>query len=143
MADTPPKVTVSVEPEKRGPGRPKGSTSAPKSAGPATDVKKALATLNSAYNLIATGLMAAGLEKTASAWAETAADLSKTNEDALNSSPKLAKMLASTGEVGGSGAFIVTHTMATFSMMMIARAELAERREAKRAAEESIDGVIL
>lgn len=142
MADTPPKpltVTVEAPPaEKRGPGRPKGSGTKTASAGPATDVKKALATLNSAYNLIATGLMAAGMTKTAEVWAETAADLAKTNEDALNASPKLAKMLASTGSLGGTSTFIVTHVMAATSVAVVARNELAERRAAKAGEEDNV-----
>jgi len=134
MADTPPKIVVEDSPPaKRGPGRPKGSTNKATTpiAADTRDVKKALATLNGAYNLIATGMMALGLTETAKAWAETAEDLNKTNADALQAAPKLARMIAAGGSVGGAGTFLVTHFMAVASISTLARKEYLDRKAEK------------
>jgi hypothetical protein len=133
MADTPPKTfTIDDEP-KRGRGRPATGAAAPKVTVTATtqDVKKAMATLDSGYNLVATGLMLFGLERSAAEWADSAEQLKLTNEDALKASPKLAKAIASAGSTGGSATFLVTHGMALFGLFTTLRSELADKRADK------------
>lgn len=134
--DTPPNLTgkITVETgEKRGPGRPKGSTtkSAPTATAVSADVRAAKATLESMYKVVGIGLATAGLTRSAEAWIEQTETLSASNEDALKSSPKLAKWLANVGSTGGAATLILMHGMAAATVVSIARAELAERRPAQ------------
>lgn len=130
MSDTAPKFSIDDDAPKRSPGRPKGSTAANKLAATATpaDVKKAMATLESAYNLVATGLTLFGLEKSAEDWINSAEQLARSNEDALKASPALAKRIASAGSTGGAATFLVTHAMAFASLAGVLRSELADKR---------------
>lgn len=108
-----------------------------KTTAPATpaEVKKALATLDSAYNMIATGLLMFGLNDTLAAWQESAGQLQATNEDALKASPKLAKWIANVGSTGGAATFILTHGLAFATVARVATSELTARREANEAAQ--------
>ena len=126
------KITIETG-EKRGPGRPKGSTtkSAPTATAVSADVRAAKATLESMYKVVGIGLMAAGLTRTAEAWVDQVETLSASNEDALKSSPKLAKWLANVGSTGGAATLIIMHGMAAVSVVSVARDELAERRPTK------------
>lgn len=92
------------------------------------DVKKAMATLDSAYNMVATGFVMFGLTETGNAWIDAAEQLKLTNEDALKASPKLAKAIAGAGSTGGAATFILTHAMALAGVFGALRKELAERR---------------
>lgn len=139
MSDTAPKITISADPPKRGPGRPRKEDAAPRpvvasSTATPADVKKALATLDSAYNLVATGLVVMGLDRSANEWVDSAEQLKKTNEDALKASPKLAKAIASTGSTGGSLTFMVTHSMAVFGLFRVVQSELQDRAMTREAA---------
>lgn len=129
--DKAPQLTI-PSPPKRGRGRPAKEDTAPRtvkpSATPTADVKKAMSTLDSAYTMIATGLMVLGLDKTAAEWVDTSEQLNKTNEAALIAAPKLAKRIASAGETGGGAQFFVTHALAIAGVVRIAQGELTERR---------------
>jgi len=111
-------------------GRPPGSrnkTTPPtsqKSATPTADVRQALATLESAYKMVALGLVMTGMHETATEWANRTEALKETNADALASAPKLAKMIAGAGTTGGTAAFIFAHVMALGSVVAVGRAEL-------------------
>lgn len=133
MADTvtPTFESVSPEPAKRGPGRPKGSRNktAPATAtGTAADIRQAIATLESMYDLAAMGLMLAGLTETATAWVAATDDLKRTNEDALKAAPRLAKAIARVGSTGGSATFFLTHGVAFAGVFATARTEFAAKR---------------
>lgn len=136
MTDTAPTFSISETPttNKRR-GRPPGSTNKPKGAVTKADVDAAMSTLESGYNLITTGLVMFGFTDTATAWAESAAELSKTNRDALTASPRIVKAIISTGETGGSVTFFLTHGMAVAGLVKSFNGELAARR-AERAANE-------
>lgn len=139
MADTAPKgtnpVTIQVEtaptdsaPKRR--GRPPGSTNKnPANATASADVKNAMSTLDNAYDLIGMGLMLAGLTNTATAWISSAEGLRATNESALKSAPKLARAIANIGSTGGAATLIISHAVAIYGVINVARTELAERRE--------------
>lgn len=135
---TPTFESLSPEPPKRGPGRPKGSrnktTAAPTASGTAADIRQAMATLDSVYDMASVGLLMLGLPDTATAWADASTNLRKTNEDALKASPRLARAIARAGSTGGAGAFFITHIVALASVMSVGRGELAERQAAKEAA---------
>lgn len=138
MSDTPPKFTVSVEdkpPVKRGPGRPPGSRNKTTPAGTVSkaDVDKAMAVLDSGYNLITTGLVIMGLTDTATSWIDSAESLNKSNRDALTASPKVTKAIISSGDVGGSLTFFITHGMALAGLARSVTVELAARRAARDA----------
>ncbi|UVG34187.1 hypothetical protein SEA_LUZDEMUNDO_11 [Microbacterium phage LuzDeMundo] len=135
MTDTAPKFTVSTapadKPAKRGPGRPPGSTNkATKEPATVTkaEVDKAMATLESSYNLITTGLVMFGLTDSATAWVESSEELNKTNRDALTASPKITKAIIQTGNTGGSFTFLLTHGMAFAGLAKAVNIELAARR---------------
>jgi hypothetical protein len=126
--------TVRIElPARKGPGRPKGSTtkSAPTATAVNADVRQALATLESLYNMVGLGLGAFGLTETLGKWIEQTERLKATNEDALKAAPKVAKFLASTGTAGGSATFLITHAMAFGTVALVAREEVAQRFPAK------------
>jgi hypothetical protein len=93
-----------------------------------------MSTLDSAYNLIATGLVIAGLEQTAVEWADSAEQLKSTNEDALKASPKLARMIANAGSTGGGATLLLTHGMALAGLFKTAQRELVSKREQAREA---------
>ncbi|QWY84664.1 hypothetical protein SEA_BADULIA_11 [Microbacterium phage Badulia] len=134
MSDTAPKFTVSTaptdKPAKRGPGRPPGSTNKTKEPATVTkaEVDKAMATLESSYNLITTGLVMFGLTDSATVWVESSAELEKTNRDALTASPKITKAIIQTGNTGGSFTFLLTHGMAFAGLAKAVNIELAARR---------------
>ena len=135
MSDTPPKITISdapPKPERKSVASPR--VSAPKTSGTGNlslDVKKAMATLESGYNLISMGLLLGGLPESAIEWNESAENLKATNAEALSAAPKLAKAIASAGGTGGSAAFIVTHGMALLALSRIATAEITAKRKDK------------
>lgn len=136
MSDSPPVFRIEDdEPQpKRGPGRPRkdanSSAPAPKPTATAlnADVRKAMATLDSGYNLVATGLTLFGLTESAKDWINSAEQLKATNEDALKASPKLAKAIANAGSTGGAATFLLTHGMAFASLFSVLRAEIADKR---------------
>lgn len=124
------KAPASAAPKRR--GRPPGSTNKAKTAPSATDaatLKQALATMESLYSVTTAGLLMFGLTETATAWAASTEDLTKTNEDALKAAPRLAKAIANAGSVGGATTFVVAHVMAIAGVMRIASNELAARRQ--------------
>lgn len=145
ISDTPPASSADA-PQKRGPGRPRGSSNAKKPAAGSTDQKtltQALATMDSLYDLASGGLMLIGLPATAQSWVEQAERLKASNKETLKASPKLAASIANAGSVGGATTFFVAHAMALGTVAMIARQELALRRaqydaeaEAARAADD-------
>ena len=123
---------------KRGPGRPKGSTTTtPNNTVVNRDVKQAMATLDSFYNIVSTGLLMTGLHETMGEWSSSAEQLKTTNEDALKAAPKLAKWIANAGTTGGSATFILTHGMAFAGVFAIARKELASKVKAQPTAEDT------
>lgn len=136
MADKPPTFVIEDdEPQpKRGPGRPRKDASSAPSTPRTTatainaDVRKAMATLDSGYNLVATGLTLFGLTKSAEDWISSAEQLKATNEDALKASPKLAKAIANAGSTGGAATFLLTHGMALASLFGVLRSEIADKR---------------
>jgi hypothetical protein len=89
-----------------------------------------MATLDSFYNLIATGLMMTGLHVTMKEWVDGAESLKLSNEDALKAAPKLASWIANAGSTGGATTFILTHGMVLAGVVTTARTELTERRTA-------------
>jgi len=121
-----------AKPELKADRKPRvNASAAPKTAptaGTPADVKKAMATLDSAYNMVATGLMVFGLPDTANVWIESAEQLKVSNEDALKASPKLAKAIASAGSTGGAATLIITHVMAFASVFAVMRAEMQAKR---------------
>lgn len=137
MSDTAPKFTVNdsgTTPPRRGPGRPPGSKNKTTSTGVTrAEVDKAMAVLESGYNLITTGLVIAGLTDTATSWIESAESLNKSNRDALTASPKVVKAIISSGDVGGSLTFFITHGMALAGLARAMNVELAARRAARAA----------
>ena len=129
MAEQAPSFTITDDAPRRKPGRPKGSTNTSTTATAINqDVKKALATLDSIYSLMGTGLMVMGLSQSATDWADSAEQLSKTNEDALRANPKLAKMIGNIGSTGGSITFFITHGMAVLSLAKTVRNEIQDKR---------------
>jgi len=133
-------------PAKRAPGRPKGSRNRPKEDAPPSsakpsaakptatqaEIKQALATLESLYGMLGTGLLLTGHPMTATAWADQAEKLTKTNEDYLKASPRLVKMINSTGEVSGVFGFIAAHAAAALpvgAVFMMERASKAAQNE--------------
>ena len=139
MTDQAPDFKLTDTPPKRGPGRPRkdGTSAKPSTAASAADVKKALATLDSAYDLIATGLLIAGFTDSAKSWVDSVANLQASNAAALNASPALARSISRVGSTGGAMTFYVTNGMALAGVYKSVMAELAERRLA-REAEESL-----
>ena len=137
MSDTAPKFTVNdsgaATPPRR--GRPPGSKNKTTATGTVSkaDVDKAMAVLESGYNLITTGLVIAGLTDTATSWIESADSLNKSNRDALTASPKVTKAIISSGDVGGSLTFFITHGMAFAGLARSVSVELAARRAARDA----------
>lgn len=124
--DTAPK---SAAPKKR--GRPAGSTNAAKSASAtASDVRQAMATLESLYDFTTVGLTMFGFTTTAEQWVAQSAHLKATNEDALKAAPKLAASIARMGQVGGTTAFMVAHVMAVGNLVRSVQAEVFARRAA-------------
>lgn len=130
MSDTAPKFTVadSATPPRRGPGRPPGSKNKTTASVSKADVDKAMAVLESGYNLITTGLVIAGLTDSATAWIDSAESLNKSNRDALTASPKITKAIISSGDAGGSLTFFITHGMALAGLARAVTTELAARR---------------
>ena len=138
MADKTPDITITDAndtPKRR--GRPPGSTNKVPTSGPAADVIKAMATLDNAYNMVATGLFMFGLSESANMWIDSAEQLKATNKDALTAAPKLAKYIANAGTAGGAGTLLLTHGMAFAGLAKIVTVELAARRDAKAKVEES------
>jgi len=122
---------------KRGPGRPPGSTNAAKATKTeAENLRQALATMNSAYEAVAMGLMLVQLPQTASGFADTAKTLEESNRKAFESSPRLAAMVAKVGTGGGAVAFVISHAVAVAGVMNAARAELFQKRADQVIAEE-------
>lgn len=116
-------------------GRPPGSVNKPANATASNDVKNAMSALDNAYNLIAMGLTIAGLTDTATAWAMAAEGLRASNENALKSAPKLAKAIANVGSTGGAATLIISHAVAFYGVVNVARSELQERRDNEPPAE--------
>jgi hypothetical protein len=133
LTDTTPNFTISsLDSQTKKRGRPAGSknksTTPPTATQVNADIKQALATLETAYNLIATGLVMTGLNHSLESWIESAEGLKKSNEDALRAAPKLAHWIANAGSTGGAATFVITHGMAFATLYSVAREELSERR---------------
>lgn len=109
----------------------------PKTRATATtaEVKQAMRTLESAYNAISLGMTILGLTQSATVWSEQAESLSKSNESTLTAAPKLAKAIASAGNTGGAGAFLLAHAMAIAPVVPLVRDELARSALAGRLAQ--------
>lgn len=130
-ADKAPTFEIPTPAQRRGPGRPKGATAAKTTATASNaEIKQAMATLESFYNIVATGLLLTGMHSTLAEWTTSAEQLKATNEDALKAAPKLAHWIANAGSTGGSATFVLTHGMAFAGIAGVARTELAARREA-------------
>lgn len=141
MPDKTPDITITdakdSAPKKR--GRPAGSTNKTPASGPAADVAKAMATLDNAYNMVATGLVMFGLNQSAETWVDSAEQLKATNKDALTASPKVAAYIANAGTAGGAGTLLLTHGMAFAGLAKIVNSELAERRAAREPKQDSYE----
>jgi hypothetical protein len=133
--------------DKKPRGRPPGSKTktAPTATQVNADVRQALATLESMYNMVSTGLLLGGFMDTFAVWQEQADKLSKTNEDALKSAPKLAAWIARAGSTGGAATLIIGHGMAAFAVAGTLRGELVERqkRATPPASQDGTDGTII
>jgi hypothetical protein len=109
-------------------GRPPGSTNAAKASRTESEnIRQALATMNSAYEALAMGLMLVKLPETAVAFSDTAKTLEESNKKAFESSPKLAAMIARVGTGGGAAAFVIAHAVAIAGVMNAARSEMAAK----------------
>lgn len=124
--------TINTMPDagRRKPGRPKGSTNTttPRTAGPATDVKKALATMQGLYEGVAGALMLFGLPGTASTLVSRIEQVQVQNEQAFSASPKLAKAIANVGQTGGVAAFFIGNAVMVAGVVAVGRQELAMKR---------------
>lgn len=116
------------ETEPRKPGRPKGTTAAAKGS---KDVESALAVLETAYTLIATGLMAIGAPNAASDLVEKIATVQDQNRGFLNADPKLAAQISKIGQSTGRGGFLIVNAMALVPVITSASSELMEKRRAR------------
>lgn len=135
MADVAPKpVKETGEPKsaptndnetKRSPGRPKGATVAAKSS---KDVEAALAVLETAYTLIATGLMAVGAPNSASDLVDKIATVQEQNRGFLTADLKLAQQIAKIGQSTGRGGFLIVNAMALVPVITGASNEIMAKR---------------
>lgn len=123
--------TNETEPKNKG-GRPRGTTNAAKSS---KDVESALAVLETAYTLIATGLMAIGAPNSASDLVEKIPHVQEQNRGFLNADPKLAAQISKIGQSTGRGGFLVVNAMALVPVITGAASEVQARRRAKSVVE--------
>jgi hypothetical protein len=119
--------TNETEPKNRG-GRPRGTTNAAKSS---KDVESALAVLDTAYTLIATGLMAVGAPNAASELVEKIAVVQEQNRGFLNADQKLAQQIAKIGQSTGRGGFLVVNAMALVPVITGAASEIQAKRRSR------------
>jgi hypothetical protein len=116
------------ETEPRRPGRPKGTTTAAKGS---KDVESALAVLETAYTLIATGLMAVGAPNSASELVSKIATVQDQNRGFLNADPKLAAQISKIGQSTGRGGFLIVNAMALVPVITGASSEIMAKRRAR------------
>lgn len=107
------------------------------------DVDRAVAMLDTMYELISDGFELFGLEETHEKWGSAVTKLRRTNRDSLSASPKLAKQIANLGEGGGATTFFIAHIVAFGTLYPTARRELAANladRPARHAAPDAGTG---